>query len=258
MNTGQAVCPHCGAAIAESSTHGGEAPCPTGLPPHAPGHTVVVPVPAPAAGATQAWPEFGQQPFYEDLPPERRAFGDYELVEEIGRGGMGVIYKAPQVSLNRWVALKMIVSGQLAGEEEVRRFRTEAEAVALLDHPHIVSIYEVGEQAGQPYFTMRLVEGENLAGALERFRADPRMVAQLMATVGHAVHYAHQRGILHRDLKPANILLDTFEPPRPWNISSISLAADASLLAVAGSAPEVRIWDLERIRAELAEISLNW
>ena len=140
-------------------------------------------------------------------------FGDYELIGELGRGGMGIVYAARQISLDRPVAFKMIRSAALASDDELRRFQNEVEAVAKLDHPHIVPIYEVGEHEGRRYFSMKLIGGRNLQKVLAEGAASPRAAAELMITIAEAVHHAHQRGILHRDLKPSNILLD--EEGRP-------------------------------------------
>src|SRR5262249_28158829 len=118
------------------------------------------------------------------------------------------VYRARQASLNRTVALKMILTGQFATPAERARFRAEAENAARLDHPHIVPIFEVGEQEGLPYFSMKLIEGDSLARSRQRFRNDPLAAAALLRQVAEAIHHAHQRGILHRDLKPGNILLD--------------------------------------------------
>jgi WD40 repeat protein len=144
-------------------------------------------------------------------PP--RYLGEYEVLDELARGGMGIIYRARQVKLNRLVALKLIRDALIAGPSEIRRFLAEAEAVAQLDHPNIVPIYEVGQVDDQPYFSMKLVEGRNLSKHVRRLSADRKAAARLMVKVARAVHYAHQRAILHRDIKPSNILVgDDGEP----------------------------------------------
>src|SRR5207237_1377737 len=125
-----------------------------------------------------------------------------ELVREIGRGGMGVVYLARQKSLNRPVALKMIAVGAWATEADALRFRNEAETAGSLDHMHIVPVYEVGKVEGQFYFTMKLIDGGNLAERVHSSPADPRWAAAILETVARAIHHAHQRGVLHRDLKP--------------------------------------------------------
>lgn len=143
-----------------------------------------------------------------------RYFGGYELLQEISRGGMGVVYKARHLRLNRTVALKMILSGELAGREEVLRFHSEAEAAAQLEHPGIVPIYEIGEHQGQHFYSMAFIDGQSLADQLRDGPLPPDRAAALLVKIAQAVEFANSRGVIHRDLKPANILIDAAGSPR--------------------------------------------
>ena len=161
--------------------------------------------------------------------------GDYDLIEEIARGGMGVVWRARQRQLNRIVALKLLRESSLPGEAGARRFRIEAEAAAALRHPHIVSVHEVGETGGRWFLSMELLAG-SLADKLRAGRMAQRPAAELLAKIARAVQYAHDRGILHRDLKPANILLDDTGEPRVSDFGLARLEARPDDLTASGAA----------------------
>ena len=166
-------------------------------------------------------PGRADKPSHIDTPASAAAFdadipgnlGDYELLEEIGRGGQGIVYRARQKSLNRTVALKVVGTGKWTTRAHLKRFRLEAETAASLDNPNIVPIYEVGERGGSCYFSMKLVEGGPLDQLYKRETMPVRGAAELIAKLARAVHYAHQRGVLHRDIKPGNILVDAKGEP---------------------------------------------
>jgi serine/threonine-protein kinase len=175
--------------------------------------TASQPMPTSLTGATERFTSSDSQTPNGKLP-RIRYMGDYELLEEIARGGMGVVFKARQISLNRIVAVKMILAGLLATKADHERFHSEAQAAALLDHPNILPVFEVGEHEGQHYFSMGYVDGQSLATRLAEGPLPPKEAAELVAMVAEAVEYAHRQGVIHRDIKPSNILIDSKGRPR--------------------------------------------
>jgi WD40 repeat protein len=162
-------------------------------------------------------------------------FGDYELLATIAHGGMGIVYRARQRSLNRLVALKVLRDGADASPDDARRFENEAQMVATLDHPNIVPIYEVGAVQGRRFFSMKLVEAPSLAERINNGSFDSRAIARLMAAVARAIHHAHERGILHRDLKPSNILIDGRGEPLVADFGLARLVEGGSELTRSGA-----------------------
>src|SRR5579862_5488187 len=163
----------------------------------------------PQSRAASSWPALLQPG-----PGGTRHFADYDLLEEIGRGGMGVVFKARQRSLNRIVAVKVLLGGSMASSQMAGRFHSEAEAIAQLHHPNIVAIYEAGQCDGTPFFALEYVPGRTLADLVTERPLAPETAARHVQTVAHAIHYAHEHGILHRDLKPSNVLIDALGQPR--------------------------------------------
>src|SRR6516164_853780 len=181
-------------------------------------------------------------------PPERRGsgaaaepspaaglrFGDYLLEEEIAHGGMGVVYRARELSLSRTVAVKLLLLGRYSSADSIERFRREAEAVAALRHPNIVAIHEIGEQNGQQFFSMDYVDGRSLAEMLRLGPFEPRRSAEVVRDIAQAIHYAHEQGVLHRDLKPSNVLLDEFGQVRITDFGLAKRLDGSSDLTVTG------------------------
>jgi eukaryotic-like serine/threonine-protein kinase len=168
--------------------------------------------------------------------PHLRYFGDYELLEEVASGGMGIVYKARQNSLNRVVAVKLLLFGKFSHPEFVLRFRAEAAAAAALQHRNIVAIHEVGEHEGQPYFSMDYVDGTNLADLVREQALPAKQAALYLKLIAEAIHFAHGKGVLHRDLKPSNVLLDQFDQPRITDFGLAKQLNDGSDLTITGQA----------------------
>ncbi len=172
-----------------------------------------------------------------DVPGEclPRQCGDYELLEVLGRGGMGVVYRARQVNLNRTVAVKMILEGRLASTSDVQRFQIEAQAAGRLSHSNLVTVYEIGELDGRHFYSMDYIDGVSLADLVRDGPQDSKRAARYLQTIAEAIHLAHDNGILHRDLKPANVLIDGDDEPHVTDFGLAKLAGDDSGLTASGA-----------------------
>src|SRR6266567_1216591 len=161
-----------------------------------------------------------------------RTFGDYDLLDEIARGGMGIVYRARQRSLDRVVALKLILSGQFASEQSKERFRAEARAAANLQHPNIVPVHEVGQQDGFQFYSMDYIPGQSLAEKARDTPMPPQKAAECVRQIAVAIEYAHRQGVLHRDLKPSNVLLDLAGQPHVTDFGLAKTSNDDANLTI--------------------------
>jgi prepilin-type N-terminal cleavage/methylation domain-containing protein/prepilin-type processing-associated H-X9-DG protein len=239
MSETSVACPECGTELPEGTPASQCPHCLIGLGLAVPGQSAVASDQSSVVGdqsVVSSERSTGDHALITDhrSPVTLGAFGDYELLEEIARGGMGVVYRARQRSLNRLVALKMMLSGQFAKPEFVQRFRAEAQTIAHLQHPNIVAIHEVGEHEGQPYFSMDYVEGRTLAELVREGPLPAKRAAAYLKAIAEAVHHAHQHGILHRDLKPSNVLIDASDQPRITDFGLAKWLAGDSELTMAG------------------------
>jgi len=215
----------------------------TTLPPAVPAtsEAATLPPAAPPTGPAVAPPETGtlltmgsRSTPAPAAAADRAAVPGYEVLGELGRGGMGVVYKARQTKLGRLVALKMILAGGHAGAAELARFKTEAEAVARLQHANIVQVHEVGEQGGLPFFSLEFCPGGSLDRKLDGTPWQPRAAAKLVKTLARAMHHAHGKGVVHRDLKPANVLLAEDETPKITDFFAVTVRQIQALNARRG------------------------
>lgn len=253
MDQGVQICPRCGTPLRPGAPEG---LCPVCL--------------LVCAGAGDGLGEEQHDPGTVDRPlisgrPGPLWVGNYELLEELGHGGMGVVFKARQRGLNRIVAVKMVLAGRFSGPEAVARFRAEAQLAAQLQHPNIVAIHEVCEQEGEPFFSMDYIDGRNLAELVREHPLRALAAANYLETIAEAIHYAHQRGVLHRDLKPSNILIDRWDQPHITDFGLAKRLSEDSELTQTGqvlgspsyAAPEQVMGWRERIRPAADVYSLG-